>query len=60
MNKKCERCKRGPGGGYTLLDYCVVCSKDLCEECMKGGCCGNVPARSGTGEDYQEEEDSEA
>ena len=53
--KVCERCGgqgskivEGPFAGSThSLDYCAVCSKDLCDECMKRGCCGNVPAKSG-------------
>lgn len=49
--KKCERCgakpKNDPNGLPQLLDYCAVCSKDLCPDCMAKGCCGNVPARSG-------------
>lgn len=52
--KKCERCRATPRGEYELLDYCAVCSKDLCDECMAKGCCGNVPARSGTEEDFGE------
>lgn len=56
LNKKCERCGSRPhdsaGTGpkaneFTLFDYCAVCSKDLCPECMAKGCCGNVPALSG-------------
>jgi hypothetical protein len=47
---KCERCgaKIEPGEA----DYCAICSKDLCTECMVKGCCGNVPALSGMGEEY--------
>jgi hypothetical protein len=48
MEKKCERCGKGPQGEFGLLDYCAECSKDLCPECMEKGCCGTVPAESGT------------
>ncbi len=58
-NKVCERCgsagrniASGPlKGSRALLDYCVECSKDLCDECMKKGCCGNVPAKSGNADE---------
>ena len=49
--KKCERCGKGPAGKYEWLDYCAECSKDLCPACMAAGCCGNVPATSGMGDD---------
>ena len=50
MEKKCERCGAYPKG-MRLLDYCAVCSTDLCDNCMLEGCCGNVPAISGSQED---------
>jgi hypothetical protein len=49
--KKCERCGAPPPGGFKMLDYCAVCSRDLCPKCMEVGCCGNVPAWSGTEKD---------
>lgn len=48
--KRCERCGKQPQG-YDLLDYCAECSRDLCDDCMAAGCCGHVPARSGTTDD---------
>lgn len=51
MDKKCERCGAKPEGEYDLLDYCAKCSRDLCEACMAKGCCGHVPARSGSQDD---------
>lgn len=48
---KCERC--GKYVGFGVIDYCVNCSKDLCPECMAGGCCGHVPAESGHEADDQ-------
>ncbi len=51
---KCERCGAG-AKGYGLLDYCAKCSKNLCDDCMKKGCCGIVPAQSGMGDDCGEE-----
>jgi len=48
---KCERCGATPEGEYGLLDYCAVCSKNLCDKCMANGHCGNVPAKSGMDDD---------
>lgn len=45
--KKCEKCGAKPKSEYALLDYCAMCSKDLCAVCMALGCCGHAPARSG-------------
>jgi len=50
--KKCERCRSSPGAPDDLIDYCAVCSKDLCDDCMTKGCCGNVPALSGMESDH--------
>jgi hypothetical protein len=52
--KRCERCGDEPEGEYDLHDFCAVCSKDLCDKCMKKGCCGNVPAKSGGEEDEED------
>src|SRR5690242_12987289 len=57
MNKRCERCGRGPKGEYGILDYCAKCSQDLCEKCMREGCCGEKPAISGEAQDYGEDLD---
>lgn len=46
----CEKCGKGTTA-YQLFDYCSACSKNLCADCMKAGCCGNVPAISGEGSD---------
>lgn len=51
--KTCERCGESPSG-FDLLDYCGVCFKDLCDECMDEGCCNNIPAISGTQQDNEE------
>jgi hypothetical protein len=48
----CEKC--GKFVGFVHLDYCAECSRDLCEDCMKKGCCGHVPALSGTREGEEE------
>ena len=56
--KKCERCGVYPHG-MELLDYCGVCSKDLCHRCMAEGCCGNVPAVSGEELDNEDFEATE-
>lgn len=55
--RKCERCGAQPSGDYDLHDYCARCSKNLCAECMAKGCCGQVPAESGMGEDHDEDLD---
>lgn len=53
--KQCENCGYEVSKcSFTLLDYCLVCSKTLCDNCMKKGCCGNIPAKSGEDEDYSE------
>lgn len=52
--KVCERCGAAPRG-WHLLDYCAVCSQNLCDHCMAEGCCGNVPAESGMEADYPDE-----
>lgn len=54
MKKKCEKCGTPAPNGFALLDYCAICSKDLCEDCMARGHCGNVPAKSGAVEDAGE------
>ena len=51
----CERCNK-KASGYDLLDYCAVCSRNLCDLCMDKGCCGHVPAKSGADEDHGETE----
>lgn len=56
--KKCERCGAYPRG-MELLDYCGVCSNDLCPHCMAEGCCGNVPAVSGEELDNEDLEAAE-
>lgn len=52
---KCERCRKTPPlpatGIAVLLDYCALCSKNLCDACMAQGCCGYTPARSGSDDD---------
>lgn len=55
--KACERCGKKPDpNSYQLLDYCAHCSKDLCDECMAKGCCGHVPAESGSHADDASED----
>jgi hypothetical protein len=48
--QKCEKCSAA-AKGFALFDYCASCSKNLCEACMKLGCCGKIPAESGMAED---------
>jgi hypothetical protein len=33
------------------VGYCEVCSRNLCDECLAEGCCGNIPALDGERED---------
>lgn len=55
---KCDRCGKETKGFalhdycFALHDYCAECSKNLCAACMKDGCCGNIPAKSGNLEDH--------
>lgn len=54
----CERCGYKPSGNsYELNDYCAVCGKTLCANCMEKGCCGHVPARSGEKADFGEDDE---
>lgn len=55
MEKRCERCGSKPAGKFGLLDFCAECSRDLCPKCMEKGCCGHVPAWSGTEKDCADE-----
>lgn len=56
---KCERCDgrdtwtddAGRVRVSDFTDYCAVCSKNLCRKCMIEGCCGNVPAKSGSADE---------
>lgn len=67
-DRNCERCGATPkfvtegpfAGGLTLFDYCAVCSKNLCDDCMAKGHCGHTPARSGFEEDFNEANGSTA
>lgn len=54
---KCEGC----GCPYSLDkdDYCAKCGKNLCLACMKKGCCGQQPAKSGLEQDHSGEGDEE-
>lgn len=56
----CERCGRSARmvmiadtkmQTREYFDYCAECSKNLCPECMAGGCCGITPAPSGSDAD---------
>lgn len=53
--RKCERCGAFPAEVDGLHDYCARCSRNLCDACMKSGCCGSTPAESGEGRDMAEE-----
>jgi hypothetical protein len=47
MSKTCERCGAAPppitsgpfAGSPSMLDYCIHCSKDLCDDCLRDGRC---------------------
>ena len=49
----CEKCGKATKG-YELHDYCAVCSRNLCADCMAKGHCGNIPALSGMVESGEE------
>jgi hypothetical protein len=50
---KCERAGcSAETEGYNLFDYCAHCSKNLCPEHLRKGCCGHIPAESGSGEEF--------
>lgn len=54
----CERCQaKVPAGSFALFDYCVTCNKNLCDSCMKKGCCGVEPAASGMEADEEDDDD---
>lgn len=50
MTDNCEGCGKTPptittgpfAGQHDLFDYCVHCSANLCEECMKKPTCGDA------------------
>ena len=56
---KCERCGSEPSSrSFELHDYCLSCSKNLCETCMKAGYCRDgrnrkhEPANHGAEDEY--------
>ena len=52
----CANCeKRLASSSVSFMDYCARCAKNLCGDCMKNGCCGKVPARSGKQFDCDDE-----
>lgn len=55
--KACEKCGKTHPNPYGMWDYCAECSRILCDECAKEGCCGHVPMQSGIAEDYPEEDE---
>ena len=50
----CEKCGKKASGKYELLDYCAKCSKNLCDDCMAAGHCGETPAKSGMDADQSD------
>lgn len=44
MMQRCEGC--GTSMRAYELDSCIECGAQLCEACMRDGCCGNQPAVS--------------
>lgn len=57
-NSVCSGCNKH-AKAYDLFDYCAECSKNLCSDCMKKGCCENVPAKSGMNDDASETDDED-
>jgi hypothetical protein len=54
----CERCKRMSVSIMSMHDYCAVCGKNLCDHCMRDGCCDNRPAISGMSLDDAEPDET--
>lgn len=48
----CEFCLRKEPKDAPF-DYCAICRKPHCPDCMKKGCCGVKPAISGRRVDEQ-------
>lgn len=50
MLKQCDRCDATvpEADALIFMDYCASCSDVLCDACMAEGCCGHVPALSGS------------
>lgn len=44
---ECEECGVKAHQWPDIYDFCVKCSRNLCDACMAKGCCGSVPAASG-------------
>ena len=55
----CEGCGVEPKGDYGLHNYCVVCSKNLCDQCLGEHSCPDTAdgAHIPAGEDDESEED---
>ena len=53
----CSKCghRAGTAGKFAMYDHCDVCKKFLCTECMRNGCCENIPAVSGDLADAERE-----
>lgn len=48
MMQHCSQCKVAfYSPGTWFMDYCALCSRHLCHQCMMSGCCGRTPAQSG-------------
>jgi hypothetical protein len=50
--RDCERCGAKVTEPFALFDYCALCDKNLCDDCMQEGCCDEVPALSGIEADW--------
>lgn len=50
----CEGCRDLFGIDQTWNDWCKVCGRYLCDDCMQIGCCDFAPAVSGRMTDYEE------
>lgn len=44
----CDRCGTTTDEAHQF-DFCAECGADLCPGCFAVGCCGLIPAPSGTG-----------
>ena len=48
MNNLCERCGKNASAAEVGWDWCATCGRTLCPSDMVKGCCGVVPAASGS------------
>lgn len=66
MDKNCEACGSPPpaiasgpfAGSRSMHDYCVHCSKDLCDDCMRSKPCRETESERHLSQSAADEEDA--